>query len=459
MRNDRNNITFSDIPLPTTEMLERQVIADGLNNPEIVGDLATIITPDSFTSDERVMMWNNLTEMYNKRETIDMVSFWQKVGQPYIEEIQRNNIPLSMPTAAFDHAVQLRGATIKRHAYYEAARILQQAAQIPTTEEEILGIIDEFSRKIQGEGRQDKDKRLNAVLEDVAAETEREQMEAQQGRSVRIPTGFPSLDYLFYGGFNKGHLIILAARPSVGKTAVMLQFAKSAARAGNPAMIFSLEMTREELGRRLLFSTGLVSPKQLAGKDVNWGAFEQAKGAIDGLPIYICTDTYTMPAISAKLTAAVNRGLCKIAFIDYLGLIRTDMHGSTTLAQQIGAITSEMKRLALYLRIPIVLLVQLNRESAKEGRDPQIYDLRDSGNIEQDADVIMMLKQHQENPSRLDIIVRKNRNFKKDVTLTTEANSSYSNFTQVGTPDWDDSATWYPQYEDAPQSHGNTEPF
>ena len=224
MRNERE-ISLSDIPLPATELLERQIIADAVENPDIIGEVASVIFPDYFSSDDRKMIWTTIVDMYNARETIDMASVWQRTGKAYIEEIQTKGVYASTRTGFLDHAGLLRVANTKKRAYYAAITIAQQSASVGTSEEDIFAAAESLSQKIKADGGSIGESRLLDVLTDVANETEAEQKEAMQGRSVRVPTGFPSLDRYLWGGWGRGQLVILAARPSVGKTAVMLQTA------------------------------------------------------------------------------------------------------------------------------------------------------------------------------------------------------------------------------------------
>lgn len=437
MRNDRE-ISLTDIPLPGTETLERQIIADAVDNPDTIGEAASIIFPNYFSSEERKMIWSTIVDMYNARETIDMTSVWQRTGRAYIDEIQTKGVYASTRTGFLDHARLLRVANTKKRAYYAAITIAQQSASVGTSEEDIFAAADTLSQKIKADGGSIGESSLMDVLSNVASETEAEEMEAREGRSVRVKTDIPSLNRYLWGGWGRGQLIILAARPSVGKTALMLQFAKAAAADGRPTLVFTLEMTEQELGRRLLFSTGIVSQEDMMGANVNWSKFHMAETQICKLPIYINDEARTLQAILSRMTVAVNQGRCKIAMIDYLGLMRFDANSRLTLAQQIGFATTELKDAAKRLGIPIILLVQLNRDSARDGRPPELHDLRDSGSIEQDADIVLMLSQRydagmsKENGDTpyLDIWLRKNRNYKKDVKIVTVPNESYTKFVE-----------------------------
>ena len=436
MRNENKELSLSDIPLPGTELLERQIIADAIENPDAIGDVAAVIFPEYFTSDGRKMIWETIVWMYNARETIDMPSVWQKTGKVYIDEIQTRGISPSTYSGFLDHARLLQVANTKKRAYYAALTILQQSASVGSSEDDIFTAADELSRKIKGDGQTIGEIPLNKVIEAVEEETKEDETEARNGGSVRIATSIPSLDRNLWGGWGKGQLIILAARPSVGKTAFMLQFAKAAAEKGKPTLIFSLEMTKPELGRRLLFSTGLVEQEDMMGKTVNWGNFSRARKVVDSLPIYINDEARTLQGIVSRITVAVNQGRCSIAMIDYIGQMRFDPSSRVSLSQQIGFATTELKATAKRLGIPIIALVQLNRNSVTDGRPPELHDLRDSGNSEQDADVVLMLEQRYDAGMRkedgdlpyVDIWLRKNRNYKKDIKITTIPNQSYTHF-------------------------------
>lgn len=438
MRNAKE-LSLADIPFPGTEIIERQLIADAVSYPEMIGEVSALVFPEYFSSESRKMIWSAIVDMYNAHETIDMPSVWQRTGRAYIDEVQAHSMTESTPLGFMTHARLLQVANTKKRAYYGALTIVQQSASTTTSEDDIFSAADDLSRKIKGDFHPTGESPLSAVLCAVADETEADQKEAMMGRSVRIPTSIPSLDKLLWGGWARGQLIILAARPSVGKTAFMLQFAKTAAANGRATLIFSMEMTKPELGRRLLFSTGLVSQEELLGKDVNWNGFEDARCSIDNLPIYINDDARTLQGIVSRITVAANQGRCSVAMIDYLGEMKFEPSSNLTFAQQIGFATTELKATAKRLGIPIVLLVQLNRKSAEDGRPPELHDLRDSGSIEQDADVVLMLSQRWENAISkengdtpfVDIWVRKNRNYKKDIKITTIPNTSYTHFTEL----------------------------
>ena len=357
-----------------------------------------------------------------------MQTITAEIGKPFIDEI----LPL-LPDAGgsisvIQHTNLLRTGAARRRAYCASLDFLQNAVNPKTTEEDILSSIEGFSRTVEGEAPLLSEIKLAQGIKEVKEEAQRIESLKEQGKTIRISTGFNYLDDCLNKGFKPGQLIVLAARPSVGKTAVMLQMAKTAARSDNPVILFSLEMTCPELCERLLFSTGKVSPFKMANGEVEWQAFLEAENELRPLPIFINDFSRSLDEIVSRLTRAVKQGRCKIAFIDYLGLIQDTLNpGYNKLYQIIAKITGDLKAVAKRLGIPIVLLCQLNRDQAREKRAPELFDLRDSGSIEQDADVVIMLEPRYEE-GRIFAWLRKNRNGKRDLAFVLVPNKTYSAF-------------------------------
>lgn len=418
-----------DFDFPDSTEMERQVLADAVNNPDCLGDIIPLVHPDFFTMTSRRKIWDTVVEYYNKGKAIDLVSISTVCGRDFIDEV----LPVSFYTggvlSCIEHVAHLRDLNAKRRAYYAATTFLQNALNPSTAEQDIIASTELFSRTVEGPAPFQNEAKLSTILEEVRKETEQTAALKQKGEKIRVGTGFAQLDYTLYGGFKPGQLVILGARPSVGKTAVMLHIAKTAAKASTPAYIFSLEMTAPELGERMLFSTGRVRPSQLSEGTVEWQAFTEAENELAPLPIFINDFSRSIDEIVTRLTQAVKQGRCGIAFIDYLGLIQDCLllGGNLKLYQVIARITGTLKAVAKRLQIPIVLLCQMNREQVREKRSPELYDLRDSGSIEQDADVVIMLDPK---PKDRQVIawLRKNRSGKRDFGYVLEANETYSAF-------------------------------
>lgn len=219
--------------------------------------------------------------------------------------------------------------------------------------------------------------------------------QAAGGRYTGIPAGLSGLDRIM-GGWQDSDLIVIAARPAMGKTAFALHFARSAAAAGYPVALFSLEMSAVSLADRLLLSeSGVNAYRFRTGKisDGDAKEIEKAFGSIGGLPVYIDDNAAaSMPYIHSSLRLLSRQGMCRLAIIDYLQLVCGDKNKSAHREQEISKMSREAKRIAKELNIPVILLSQLNREAEKRtDHRPQLSDLRESGAIEQDADMVCLL--------------------------------------------------------------------
>lgn len=431
-----------DVPAPSTLKAEQQVLADIASNPDTLPDVMEVLTRDSFFDEKNRSVWDTMVSMYNAGETIDIFSLRMKIG-PDFRTILSSVDEVGTELSTVQHAKVLRDEAARRRAYNAAVWLLEQSVAPGKTEEDMTvaatTIADRFQKR-SARGDMGMADVMGLVGEDVQKRIEL----AALGKSPCVASGIPSLDRSLCGGFEAGQLVILAARPSVGKTALMLQFARTAAERGVPGMIFSIEMTEAQLGRRMLLSTGLVTREQLSsGTGLDWDAFNRATALASSWPITINATSTLCSDIVSKITTAVAQHRCGVAFIDYLGLIKGGGSAKDmTNAQRIGEITKALKIAAKRCNIPIVLLCQLNREKEKGSkRAPELTDLRDSGEIEQDADVVLMLDQEDkivpdgkggagENPI-LVLWVRKMREGVRNFRIDLMPNESYTRFTEI----------------------------
>ena len=457
----KQEITLADIPLPDTEIIERQVIADAVDNAEIVGDLISVVEKEMFTDEVRTYLWETIVYMFNNGDNIDLPTFVSKTGNYYLNEILTKNITPSTPATALQHAAELRCAHIKRKAYFEALGLLQDCVNPNTTEIAVYDKVQDIAGRVQEGNSTITEFSMVEVSKVVGEKVAKARTKRERGQMIRIPTGFPSINDLTFGGWEDSQLIILAARPSVGKTAFMLQMARASAGAGFPTTIFSLEMTKEELFQRMLVATSDITQRDLATGGVTDARYNQFAQPIASLPIYINDGSRKLESLISRLTIAVHRGRCKVAFIDYLGFIVGDETGRMPKAYEIAKITGELKAAAKKLGIPIILLAQINRDSAKDDRPPELFDIKDSGAVEQDADIAILLEKKKDNdltqdgdkPQRINMWVRKNRNYKKDVMIPVVPNDTYTVFTEIikeGSP-------LYRKSEDMPPAYPSSE--
>lgn len=430
----KTNNTIFDIPFQETEDLERQVLADAVSSPEMLGDVLPLVHVDFFTKTSRRTIWETIVDQYNTGKAIDLTTIASITGKDFIEEVIPSMSHAGVTVSCLDHAALLRTGAARRRAYFAAIDFLTNAVNPKSSEADILSSIEAFSAHVTGPAPLQSELKLSQALEGVKADIKKTETLKAQGKGLRIRTGFPHLDDTINGGLLPGQLVILAARPSVGKTAVVLQMAKTAALTDNPVVIFSLEMTCPELCERLLFSTGKVKPYQISHAEMDWQAYVEAEGALKPLPIFINDFSRTLDNIVSRLTQAVKQGRCKIAVIDYLGLIQDAINvGNAKLCQTIAKITGTLKAVAKRLGIPIILLSQLNRDQAREKRSPELFDLRDSGSIEQDSDIVIMLEPRP-NEGCIYAWLRKNRGGKRDIAFMLVPNSTYSAFIEEGLP-------------------------
>lgn len=432
--------TLQDFPFPSSTEMERNVIADIVTNPEEMQEARRIITAASFSDEQCRNAWSTLCEMQDKGENIDLVSAYERLDRDFMIN---TIVPLTAQSgyiATITHCRMLAAKAIQARAYQFALKMLQASTDKAASLDELVSLPEQFSSAVRADLGADADSiPLTDAINGLADTIQQEQEERAKGRPTRVPTGISNLDWLTYGGFGPGQLVIVAARPSVGKTAIALSMARAATSAGVPATIFSLEMTNQELAQRLLLSTGKIQPQQIASGQMEWADFDAAAGRFDKFPLFLNDTARTIDDICTRIILNHQHRRCNIAFVDYLGLLDFRSEGKIPLYQQIAAATKRFKQTAKQCRIPIVLLCQLNRNSVSDNRPPQMQDLRDSGSIEQDADIVLMLERPTPtdattyDDARLNMWVRKNRQGKAgEIFIELQPDSTYTNFVDLG---------------------------
>lgn len=443
-----NTTSISEFPFPNSQATEIQVIADIISLPETLMDAERTITEDMFTDDQCKVAYATLRTMAKEGMVIDLPSAFGRIDQDFM---RKGIIPVMQncgsAMTAIQHYLTLKSFDVKRKCYAKAVELLMNSCSASVATQDLINSASSFADELRKSVDEDKGmQHISVVLQEVGDSLEELQREKASGKILRTPTGFRTLNFYTYGGFNSGNLVILAARPSVGKTAVMLHMAKAAANAGKAVNVYSLEMTNAELAQRFMSSeSDAMNQWSLAKGEVEWNVFERVSGNLSSKPIYLNDTVRTIEDITSRITINAMSGKCDIAFIDYLGLIKLNTRGSN-LSQAIAECTGDLKALAKACKIPIVLLCQLNRSSASEKRAPEMHDLRDSGGIEQDADIILMLERafEDEEGREVNMWVRKNRQGKAgNVSITIVANETFSAFTEKGDeppppPSWDD---------------------
>ena len=424
----RKILTLEDYPLPETSVYEHRLLATIIQDYTLANEVMSIIKRDMFSCKQTQQIWDVFCDMYYKKETIDMLTILPRVDKKYyLDNIISAQAEFS-PIATIDLALGFLDTYIKRMAYIESVTALQKITN-GASSDVIREGFDTFSKRVtSGIG--------NKVGDDASEIANELADELSKGIITRVATHIRTLDYFTYGGFNGGNLIILAARPSVGKTTIAMQIAQAASADNNKTLVFSLEMTKKELVQRLIQSTGLVSQYELVTHKINWDNYEKALGMVVNSNLIINDDAYNIHDIRHKIITSVKTQGVKMVMIDYLQLMK-GANPRMSKNDQVGELTSALKQTAKQCNIPIIVLSQLSRESVRENRSPQLYDLRDSGSIEQDADIVVMLERSKDDmgaiiDNKIDMWIRKNRagkcNFDNPIRL--KGNEYYTNFVE-----------------------------
>ena len=424
----RKILTLEDYPLPETNVYEHRLLATIIQDYTLANEVMSIIKREMFSCKQTQQIWDVFCDMYYKKETIDMLTILPRVDKKYyLDNILSAQAEFST-NATIDLALGFLDTYIKRMAYIESVTALQKITN-GVSSDVIREGFDTFSKRVtSGIG--------NKVGDDASEIANELADDLSKGIITRVATHIRTLDYFTYGGFNGGNLVILAARPSVGKTTIAMQIAQAASADNNKTLVFSLEMTKKELVQRLLQSTGLVSQYELVTHNINWDNYERALGMVVNSNLIINDDAYNIHDIRHKIITSVKTQGVKMVMIDYLQLMK-GANPRMSKNDQVGELTSALKQTAKQCNIPIIVLSQLNRASASENRSPQLYDLRDSGAIEQDADIVVMLERSKDDmgaiiDNKIDMWIRKNRagkcNFDNPIRL--KGNEYYTNFVE-----------------------------
>lgn len=424
----RKILTLDDYPLPETNVYEHRLLATIIQDYTLANEVMSIIKREMFSCEQTQQIWDVFCDMYYKKETIDMLTILPKVDKKYYLDNILSAQAVFSPIATMDLALGFLDTYIKRMAYIESVTALQKITN-GVSSDVIREGFDTFSKRVtSGIG--------NKVGDDASEIANELADELSKGKVTRVATHIRTLDYFTYGGFNGGNLVILAARPSVGKTTIAMQIAQAASADNNKTLVFSLEMTKKELVQRLLQSTGLVSQYELVTHNINWDNYERALGMVVNSNLIINDDAYNIHDIRHKIITSVKMQGVKMVLIDYLQLMK-GANPMLSKNDQVGELTSALKQTAKQCNIPIIVLSQLSRENVRENRSPQLYDLRDSGCIEQDADIVVMLERSKDDmgaiiDNKIDMWIRKNRagkcNFDNPIRL--KGNEYYTNFVE-----------------------------
>lgn len=383
--------------LPESPELERAILGALILEPNQLSDVTEIIEISAFSDPNNGKIFSVMLSMLERGAKIDLYTLSQRPelkGGEMLRYLSDLTNAVGSGVNLLDHARQLADIEARRRlclfGYELAARAVSDPDGVSDwAMTEITAITDRVVRS-------DDITPLSDVVRATLDDLERRQQARQAGECIGIPTGLQRLDALT-GGWRGGQLIVLAGRPAMGKSAIMLHFARAAAASGVPVCMFSLEMPAGQLaGRMLVGSSGINSVSFRTG-DVgtdDWRKLEQAGAKLSTMAVYLNDRAnININTIRSQCKAMARRGKCGMVIIDYLQLLDTSTrNASTTREREIAAASRSAKLLAKELNIPVILLSQLSRKiEERADKTPLLSDLRESGAIEQDADLVAFI--------------------------------------------------------------------
>jgi replicative DNA helicase len=439
------DVAVAERQLPHNLEAERSILGAVLLHSEALNHVGDLIAPGDFFRDAHRRIFRVMTMLHERQIGIDFTTVREEltrageldaVGGPAYIAALVDGVPRAVNVEHY--AAIVREKAKLRRLIYSANTMLTRAYQ--ATEEADV-VLEEAERTILGLA----DQATTNGFESMRSIAVRGMAHLERICSTRqavtgVPSGFTDLDNLTRG-FQPGTLVVVGARPGVGKSSFATNIAQYATSTGRTVGIFSLEMPSEELFFRQIAATARIDSHRLQSGYVGereWTRVAEACNAIAEAPMYLdetpAIGLFALRSRARRLKA--EHGL-DLLVLDYLQLMETSPeHDNRT--QAIGAITGALKAFAKELRIPILMLSQLNRESAKpdKPRRPQLSDLRDSGSIEQDADIVLFL--HREDPDEpvTDLIIAKHRNGPVGTVKLTwfEQQTRFDNYSDVAEP-------------------------
>ena len=440
---------------PYDEVAEASVLGSMLIDGRAADIAIEVLKVDDFYLPRHRTIFTIIAQLFQKTENIDEVALTSELkkqgmldavgGEPVIGRLIMNT-PSASNVESYCQIV--RDRAIERELIESAGKILKIVREPSgTSSEDMVAAAEEFVFNIADKRNNDDVVPMIKLMEGTLSQAEAAFVARKEGREIpcpAIPTHYADLDGLLSGGFWPGELIIIAGRPSMGKTTFALNIVRQIS-VGNenrikPTAVFSLEMPKEQIAKNILCAQAELDGRKMRRYDFNEEEFERAQffgKVLQTAPIFVDdTSGLSISALRARCRRLRQRSKVELVVVDYLQLMRgSGANKQTNREQEVAEISRGLKSIARDMGIPIIVLSQLNRSAEKRENDdkrPQLSDLRESGSIEQDADVVIMLYRPdywniETNSNALNIgeaMVMKNRNgpvgsvkltFRKDI--------------------------------------------
>ena len=433
-KNEEVSLSSLGIQMPYNMQAEQSVLGAALMDETVLNRLITDMEPEMFYSDQNRAVYETMRALYTESEAVDVITLVNALAnggtfssaddaKVYITRIAET-VPAISNVDSYFKIVKEK---------YQARRLIDAARGIlsETASGEDADLLLESAEQKIYDIRSGRDKTgVKTIRESIleVIDTMQKLSGADRDKFAGIPTGFNYLDTVLTG-LGRSDLIILAARPGMGKTSFALNIATNVARQQKiPTIIFSLEMTCEQLTDRILSSTANIDSQAFRTGRLNnsdWNDFAQATSLLYNAPIYMDDSSgISVPEIKAKIRT-INQDPKKekigLVIIDYLQLMQSDRKIDNRV-QEVADISRNLKIMAKELNVPIICCAQLSRgPESRTDKKPMLSDLRDSGAIEQDADVVVFLYRDEyyktaeaagaaeQNANTAEIIIAKNR--------------------------------------------------
>ncbi len=413
---------------PQSPEAEASLLGAILIDSDAIVKIADIVSADDFYDKKHGRIFEAIIQLYEKHSPIDVLTLADQLknsgfldyvgGAAYLTELTNY-----VPTAA--HAEQYAQIIAQKAIRRKLIKVSQDTVEISYNEERNLQELIEEAETRLFEVSQKHVKQDISSIESVLGESfdRLDELHKDKGKLRGIPTGFKDLDGIL-AGLQRSDLFILAARPSMGKTAFSLALAHSVSlKAKEPVLLFSLEMSKEQLVDRMLATESGVDAWALRTGNLSDNDFErigQAMGSLSEAQIFIDdTPGITVSDLRTKARREAHTRPLGLIIVDYLQLMSggSKFGGDANRVQEISAISRGLKGIARELNVPLIALSQLSRSvESRNPQIPQLQDLRESGSIEQDADVVAFLyREDYYNPESerkniIDVLIKKHRN-------------------------------------------------
>ncbi|OYD07942.1 replicative DNA helicase [Paludifilum halophilum] len=416
---------FADRMPPHNQEAEQAVLGAVLIEPSVLVTVTERVRPEDFYRQAHQRLFQVMIDLSEEGQPVDLVTLTSELqNRKSLEETggvsYLTDLASAVPTAA---NVEYYARIVEEKAILR--RLIRTATEIATSGytggEEVATVIDSAEKKILEISQRRMRREGFIPIRDILMDTfeQIESLHYNQGKLTGLPSGYTDLDRMT-SGFQSADLIILAARPSMGKTAFSLNVAQNVAvRSGQPVAIFNLEMSAPQLVQRMLAAEGNIDAQVFRTghlEEEDWEKLTMAISTLSEAPIYIDdTPGISVFDIRGKLRRLQAEHGLGLVLIDYLQLI--EGRGRDSRQQEISEISRSLKLLARELNVPVIALSQLSRAvEQRQDKRPMLSDLRESGSIEQDADIVSFLyrddyyNEESEKKNIIEVILAKHRN-------------------------------------------------